>query len=108
MDSHEYKEVEPVGVQELEDAEKNSVDSDEDDEWVGERFCHCEPDHLWKHKKASPKPNWHHNDEDTKSQIACPGCRTAFDGTSKDVSDIMQVSNNAPDSWVVSKNHAEV
>ena len=32
MDGHEYKEVEPVGVQELEDAEKNSVDSDEDDE----------------------------------------------------------------------------
>jgi hypothetical protein len=29
MDSHEDKEVEPVGVQELEDAEKNSIYSNE-------------------------------------------------------------------------------
>ena len=89
MDSHEDKEVEPVGVQELEDAEKNSIYSNEKLEWAGERFCHCEPDHLWKHEKAGPKPNRHHDDEDAKSQSSILSCWTAFYSASKYVSDVM-------------------
>jgi hypothetical protein len=108
VQDHEDEEVEPVRMQELQDAEEHAIDAAEKCNcWVEFRGHDLEYQ-LRQDNQAGPQPGRHHHCKYNESGVLIISRGGEFDHAAEDVCDIVQVSYRAPDSEVVTKDHAEI